>query len=72
MNINMPRDLSLATFGTTFTEIKEVSPSFTSIDMNFLKVGQKSGEIILKKIHNKKVNKINEINHFFVEGGTTK
>ena len=39
--------------------------------MNFLKVGQKSGEIILKKIHNKKVNKINEINHFFVEGGTT-
>tara|TARA_B110000091_G_C13730876_1_gene438998 strand:- start:31 stop:1050 length:1020 start_codon:yes stop_codon:yes gene_type:complete len=72
MNINMPKDLSLATFGTTFTEIKEVSPSFTSIDMNFLKVGQKSGEIILKKIHNKKVNKINEINHFFVEGGTTK
>ncbi len=72
MNINMPKDLSLATFGTTFTEIKEVSPSFTSIDMNFLKVGQKSGEIILKKIHNKKVNKINEIKHFFVEGGTTK
>ena len=72
MNINMPKDLSLATFGTTFTEIKEVSPSITSIDMNFLKVGQKSGEIILKKIHNKKVNKINEINHFFVEGGTTK
>ena len=72
ININMPKDLSLATFGTTFTEIKEVSPSFTSIDMNFLQVGQKSGEIILKKIYNKKVNKINEINHFFVEGGTTK
>ena len=72
MNINMPKDLSLATFGTTFTEIKEVSPTFTSIDINFLKVGEKSGEIILKKIHNKKVNKINEINHFFVEGGTTK
>ena len=72
MNINMPKDLSLATFGTTFTEIKEVSPTFTSIDINFLKVGERSGEIILKKIHNKKVNKINEINHFFVEGGTTK
>ena len=72
MNINMPKDLSLATFGSTFTEIKEVSPSFTSIDMDFLKVGEKSGEIILKKIHNKKVNKINEIEHIFVEGGTTK
>ena len=72
MNINMPKDLSLATFGTTFSEIKEVSPSFTSIDMDFLKVGEKSGEIILKKINNKKVNKITEINHFFVEGGTTK
>ena len=72
MNINIPKDLSLATFGTTFTEIKEVSPSFTSIDMDFLKVGEKSGEIILKKIHNKKVSKFNEINHFFVEGGTTK
>ena len=72
MNINIPKDLSLATFGTTFTEIKEVSPSFTSIDMDFLKVGEKSGEIILKRINNEKVNKINEINHFFVEGGTTK
>ena len=72
MNINMPKDLSLATFGTTFSEIKEVSPSFTSIDMDFLKVGEKSGEIILRKINNKKVNKINAIDHFFVEGGTTK
>lgn len=68
----MPKDLSLATFGTTFSEIKEVSPSFTSIDMDFYKVGEKSGEIILKKIHNKKVKRINEIPHIFVEGGTTK
>ena len=72
MNINIPKDLSLATFGTTFSEIKEVSPSFTSIDMDFLKVGEKSGEIILKKINKKKVNIITEIDHFFVEGGTTK
>ena len=62
----------LAKVDTTFTEIKEVSPTFTSIDINFLKVGEKSGGIILKQIHNKKVNKINEINHFFVEGGTTR
>jgi LacI family gluconate utilization system Gnt-I transcriptional repressor len=72
MNINMPKDLSLATFGTTFSEIKEVSPSFTSVDGDLLKVGEKCGEIILKKIHNKKVSKINEIDHFFVEGGTTR
>ncbi|MDC0226749.1 LacI family transcriptional regulator [Alphaproteobacteria bacterium] len=72
MNIKIPKHLSLVTFCTTFSEIKEVSPSFTSIDMDFLKVGEKSGEVILKKIKNKKVNKLNEIQHYFVEGGTTK
>ncbi|MDC1296551.1 LacI family transcriptional regulator [Alphaproteobacteria bacterium] len=72
MKIKLPKDLSLATFGTTFSEIKEVSPSFTSIDMDHLKVGKKTGEVILKKINNKKVNKVNEIEYFFVEGGTTR
>lgn len=72
IGIEIPQDLSLATFGTTFSEIKEVSPPFTSIDMDFLKVGEKSGEVILNKINNKKINKINPIKHCFVEGGTTK
>jgi len=72
IKIKVPKKLSLATFGTTFSEIKEVSPSFTSIDMDLLKVGEKCGEIILKKINNKKIKKINEIDYFFVEGGTTK
>ena len=72
MKIKIPKHLSLATFGSTFPEIKEVSPSFTSVDMDFLAVGVKSAEIILKKINNKKVKKVNEIKHYFVEGGTTK
>ena len=72
IGIKIPEDLSLITFGTTFSAIKEVSPSFTSINIDFYKIGEKSGEIILKKINNKKVNKINRINHYFVEGGTTK
>ena len=71
MKILIPNDLSLATFGSTFSEIKEVSPSFTSIDMDLLKVGEKSAEILLKKINNKKVQKKNEIKYLFVEGGTT-
>ena len=72
IGIKIPKDLSLATFGTTFSEIKEVSPSFTSIDIDFFKIGEKSGEIILKKIKKKKVNKINRIKHYFVKGVTTK
>lgn len=72
IGIKIPEDLSLATFGTTFSEIKEVSPSFTSIDINFFKIGEKSGEVILKKIKKKKVHIINRIKHYFVEGGTTR